>query len=101
MVANQTQTMKPLFLASNSPRRVALLSHLGLTFEVRAPLIREKTISKGTDDKIKEIVHENALQKALSILSTVDYGFIISGDTLVVTDENLVLGKPTTSEDAY
>ncbi len=92
--------MKPLFLASNSPRRAALLLQLELDFEVRAPKINERILNTGSDDDIITIVCENALQKVLSIISTIETGLIIGGDTLVVTDENLVLGKPKTTDEA-
>lgn len=93
--------MKPLFLASKSPRRATLLSHLGLTFEVRTPHGREISLTSGTDEEIINTVHENAMRKALSITSSIDSGFVLSGDTLVVTDENKVLGKPVTSTKAF
>ncbi|MHA2405710.1 MAG: Maf family protein [Candidatus Hermodarchaeia archaeon] len=92
--------MIPLFLASKSSRRAALLKHLGLTFEIHTPHGVEKTLKTGSDDDIINVVCHNALQKAFSVLPSIDNGFIIGGDTLVVTDTNLVLGKPKTSDEA-
>lgn len=91
--------MKLLFLASNSERRSSLLTQLGLQFQVLSPIIEEIEISAGTDAQIIKTVEENALRKAHSVQSTQD-GLIISGDTLVVTRENQVLGKPLTDEEA-
>jgi septum formation protein len=100
MAASYALPMIPLFLASKSTRRAALLKHLGLTFEIRTPHSQEKTITTGSDDEIIKTVCQNALQKAFSVLPTIDKGLIISGDTLVVTETNQVLGKPKTSDEA-
>lgn len=92
--------MPPLFLASKSPRRAQLLTHLGFEFTVCAPTDHEVHIRQGTEDEIIKVVNENALQKALSLLPAIDYGIILGGDTLVVTRDNLVLGKPKTVQEA-
>jgi septum formation protein len=101
MVARQPKTMKPLFLASNSPRRASILSQLGLEFTVLTPFYEEIILDSGSDDEIVNIAGQNALQKALSVRSVIDHGLIISGDTLVVTDRNKILGKPKTPEGAF
>lgn len=93
--------MIPLFLASKSPRRATLLTHLGLTFEILDPQIQEKTLTTGSDEEIVHVVRHNALQKAFSVLPTIEEGLIIGGDTLVVTNRNIVLGKPKTADEAY
>lgn len=91
--------MKLLFLASNSQRRSSLLTQLGLQFQVLSPTVEETEISAGTDAQIIKVVQDNALRKAQSVKSTQD-GLIISGDTLVVTRDNQVLGKPQTDDEA-
>ena len=91
--------MKLLFLASKSRRRSSLLTQLGLQFQVLSPTVEEIEISAGTDAQIIKVVQDNALRKAQSVKSTQD-GLIISGDTLVVTKDNQVLGKPQTDEEA-
>lgn len=93
--------MKPLFLASNSPRRANILSQLGLEFTVLTPFYKEIIRDSGSDDEIVNIAGQNALQKAHSVRSTINNGLIISGDTLVVTDQNKILGKPKTPEEAF
>ncbi|MFW9934050.1 MAG: Maf family protein [Candidatus Thorarchaeota archaeon] len=101
MVARQPKTMKPLFLASNSPRRATVLSQLGLEFTVLKPFYKEIILESGSDDEIVNITGQNALQKALSVRSIINHGLIISGDTLVVTDQNKILGKPKTPDEAF
>ncbi|MFX1581174.1 MAG: Maf family protein [Promethearchaeota archaeon] len=93
--------MSRLFLASNSPRRASLLTQLGLDFEVLTPQIKEKRLQSGTDSQIVRAVRGNALQKALSVVASLETGIVISGDTLVITDQNKVLGKPITPTEAY
>jgi septum formation protein len=92
--------MKPLFLASQSPRRATLLSQLGLPFQILSPLIEETTVTGTTKKAITQQTEQNALMKARSVLEMVDKGVIISGDTVVVTKQYHVLGKPTTPQDA-
>lgn len=92
--------MKRIFLASQSKRRSTLLLQLGLRFETILPQIQETVISTGSDTKIVEIVQSNALRKAQSLLNSVSEGLIISGDTLVVTKGNRILGKPQTHDEA-
>ncbi|MFX1491605.1 MAG: Maf family protein [Promethearchaeota archaeon] len=92
--------MKRIFLASQSKRRSTLLLQLGLRFETILPQIQETVISTGSDTKIVEIVQSNALRKAQSLLNSVSEGLIISGDTLVVTEDNRILGKPQTHDEA-
>jgi septum formation protein len=91
--------MKLLFLASKSKRRSDLLVQLGLQFQVVPPQIEEAELASGTDPQIIQTVQRNALHKAQSIKDTQN-GLIISGDTLVITKENQVLGKPQTKEEA-
>jgi septum formation protein len=100
VLAKRDAIMKLLFLASNSERRSSLLTQLGLQFQVLSPTVEELEISAGTDAQIIKTVEENALRKAQSVQSTQD-GLIISGDTLVVTRDNQVLGKPQTDEEAF
>jgi septum formation protein len=98
--ARKHAKMKLLFLASNSERRSTLLTQLGLQFQVISPTVKEIEISAGTDAQVIQTVENNALRKAQSVRLTQD-GLIISGDTLVVTRDNQVLGKPQTGEEAF
>jgi septum formation protein len=92
--------MKLIFLASRSQRRSSLLTQLGLQFQIIYPAVKETEISGGTDAQIIKVVEDNALRKAHSVQPTQD-GLVISGDTLVVTKDNQVLGKPLTDEEAF
>lgn len=83
-------------LASNSPRRRRLLAQLGLHYEVCDPGIDEVV------DQLKspaENVTLLALHKAQAAAHSVPEGIIISADTLVVLDGE-ILGKPVSPEDA-
>jgi septum formation protein len=93
--------MKPIFLASKSTRRAHILSQLGLRFKILAPLHQETRLKRANDAKIIETVTANALEKARSLTPSLKNGLIISGDTLVVTKDNEILGKPKSAEDAF
>jgi septum formation protein len=80
-------------LASQSPRRKALLENLGLTFQVQVSPGEETHPSA---DSIEEGVMLNAFAKAAAVGAMIpDPGAVVIGaDTLVVVD-GVVLGKPS------
>ncbi len=88
-------TLPRLVLASASPRRAALLSQLGLTFEV-CPSDVEEPLLSGT---AAEVTQKLALLKAETVARQYTEGIIIGADTLVSLDGEL-LGKPTDDADA-
>jgi len=83
-----------LILASGSPQRRALLSALGLDFEVRAPGLEEET-----DGEPRELVERNAIRKAEAIAADASDALVIGGDTEVVIDGE-VLGQAGNEEEA-
>jgi septum formation protein len=88
--------MKPLVLASRSPRRKALLEKLGLPYRVLEVDIDE-TFLPG--ESIERSVQRLAAEKALVCLSEIADGIVIGCDTVVVVDSQ-VLGKPRDPDDA-
>lgn len=94
-------TLKPLclILASASPRRAALLSQIGLTFEIRPSDVPEPPHSRYADKRVDEVTRELALLKAKAVARHCNEGVIIGADTLVSLDGKL-FGKPTDDEDA-
>jgi septum formation protein len=84
----------PIVLASGSPQRRALLSALGLDFEVRAPGIEEETVGEPL-----ELVERNATRKAEAVAAQVPDALVIAGDTEVVINGE-VLGQPENWEEA-
>lgn len=96
--------MTQLILASQSPRRIDLLSKLGLQFEV-VPSDKEEIIPPGLSPE--EVVLAIAEQKGEEVLSRLskriegeDAPFLIlAADTLVVFEGDL-LGKPSDREEA-
>lgn len=88
-----------LVLASASPRRTALLSQIGLTFEVRPSDVVEPPHSAFSDKRGDEITRKLALLKAKSVAQHYSEGIIIGADTLVSLNGKL-LGKPANDADA-
>jgi septum formation protein len=78
----------PLVLASKSPQRNALLSALGLEFEIVDPAIEEST-----DGEPRDLVVGNAIRKAEAVASDRPDALVIAGDTEVVIGD-AVLGQP-------
>lgn len=98
------QNVNQLVLASQSPRRIDLLTKLGLEFEV-LPSDKEEIIPPGLSPE--EVVLAIAEQKAEDVVSRLRKRIeseaipflILAADTLVVFDGQL-LGKPSDRADA-
>lgn len=83
--------MRPVVLASGSPRRRELLAQMGVTeFEV-LPARGEETAPEGL--KPDELVRQLALQKAEEVFALRPEATVIGADTIVVLEDE-VLGKP-------
>lgn len=83
-------TAPPLVLASASPRRAALLSRLGLEFEVRpADLPEEEAPGEGPEEHAERLARE----KAARIRDERPDALVVGADTVVVLDGR-ILGKP-------
>ncbi|CCO07675.1 Maf family protein [Desulforamulus hydrothermalis] len=88
--------MRPIILASASPRRRELLANLGLPFEVRVSDVDE------TFDEtlpVAQQAEQLALRKATAVAAQCGEGLVIGADTIVVLD-NKPLGKPTHRQEA-
>ncbi len=86
-----------IILASASPRRAELLQHITEDFEI-IPSQEEELIDEVLDHH--ELVMELARVKAVSVLKKHPEALVIGSDTIVAVD-NLVLGKPKDTEDAF
>lgn len=87
-----------LVLASQSPRRNALMRHVGFTFDTIVPNVDEEAVP--TNMPPSSYVEHLALLKAQAAAATAqDEAIIIGSDTTVVL-ENVVLNKPSDPEDA-
>lgn len=88
--------MRPLILASGSPRRQSLLGSLGVDFRV----ITSNAHEPNTGDTPAEIVIQNAIIKRDDVAATTsEPAIIIAADTLVFYEEH-VLPKPVDLDDA-
>ncbi len=87
---------KRLILASNSPRRIALLKSLGHHFDV-VPHDTEECVSY--DVSPDELVRRLAFQKAQDVAQRVENAVIIGADTIVLLN-HCILGKPVDASDA-
>jgi septum formation protein len=88
--------MRPLILASQSPRRKILLKQIGLKFRVIPSHVSEVlSPNQSPGDNAKRI----AINKASEVAARLQKGIVIGADTIVVLDHN-VLGKPTSKDDA-
>jgi len=85
-----------LVLASASPRRKELLRGLGLDFQV-TPADVEETVLEG--ESAQETVARLSLAKAAAVASTLNSGFVIGADSMVVL-EGRPIGKPADEEEA-
>src|SRR5262245_29673518 len=86
-----------LVLASQSPRRKELLAILGYPFTVVPSSIDETPIAgEGPDTFVVRVARE----KGTEVASRVSQSIIISADTVVTVDGE-ILGKPSDKNDAF
>jgi septum formation protein len=83
-------------LASKSPRRRELLSAGGYDFDTVKPEFVERSDVHLT---VKELTAFNALRKGLAVADARPQSIVLSADTLVMLDGE-VIGKPRDCEDA-
>ena len=88
--------VQPLVLASQSPRRKELLDILGVAFSIVVPTIDE---TPRAGESFESYVLRVAREKAMDVASRVAGSVILSADT-VVTIDGEILGKPTDRGDA-
>ena len=90
------RTVKPIILASRSPRRIHLLHQIGFSFTVQ-----ESGVDEHIPDGIapEEVVRRLSLEKASRVAERLHDGIVIGADTIVVLDGK-ILGKPSSKEEA-
>jgi septum formation protein len=88
-------TLKPLVLASASPRRKQYFEDLGLDFIVQTSEVEEKNIPGENPEKF---VKRMAEEKAMAVIKYFPESWVVAADTVVVFDDR-ILGKPN-DEDA-
>ncbi len=86
----------PLILASGSPRRKALLAHLGIPFRIHVSDAPE-TLEPGLPPEAQATIL--AARKARAVVATIESGLVLGADTIVVLDGE-ILGKPVDDADA-
>ena len=86
-----------LILASGSPRRRELLEEAGVSFEVIVPEVNEESLP---EELPKDMVLRLSRTKADAIASKHPGRFVLAADTIAVTKEDSILGKPKDSHDA-
>jgi septum formation protein len=82
--------VKPLVLASSSPRRAELLRAAGVPFVVRSVLVDE---SMHPGERPADYVRRLALAKASAVAAAPDE-LVLGADTVVVAAAGACLGKP-------
>jgi septum formation protein len=96
-IAYSEECMQKIVLASASPRRVELLTQVGLDFEVMPSSVEEnfdETLSP------EQIVCDLAYRKAKHVADLIEgNSLVIGADTIVLSEK--ILGKPSDKREAY
>ncbi len=87
--------MRPLVLASRSPQRSAILTRLGIRFEIRPSDVEE--LEEGEPEAV---AMENALRKARAVRDPERDELVLGVDTLVELDGR-IYGKPVDERSAH
>jgi len=88
--------MKPIILASASPRRKDLLKQIGINFEIDPSNYQEE---KHLNLEPYELAKYLSLQKAKDVATRHKKSIIIAADTFVAF-EGKIIGKPSSEEEA-
>jgi septum formation protein len=91
--------MKPLYLASGSPRRRELLTQIGVPFTAISADIDETPLDHETPSAYVERLARGKAGAGLHALQTGTDGCVLGADTAVVLDGR-ILGKPRDQADA-
>ncbi len=92
------RTRIPILLASTSPRRIGLLSCLGLPFRTASPEVDESAVACNARTA-RERAELSALAKANWAAERHPGEVVVAGDT-IVADNGEVLGKPSDAAEA-
>lgn len=84
------KTLRPLILASGSPRRRDFLSELGLHFQVKTAAVDEADLP---GERPEAFVRRLACEKAWAVAKDYPEHIVLGADTVVVR-EGVLLGKP-------
>jgi septum formation protein len=98
MMNNAIHLTTPLILASQSPRRSALLTEAGIAFEAVNPRYEEPATS-GFHPNPAAFAESISLNKAASLVADYPDRIILAADTVVAVG-NEIFGKPADIDDA-
>jgi septum formation protein len=87
-----------VILGSQSPRRKELLASLDIDFEINVKSVDESIPNNVASSEAAEYLALKKLQ-AFDVLEF-NTALVITADTIVVNEENTVLGKPSSEEEA-
>ena len=73
--------LRPLILASTSPRRQSLLAELGIPFTISAPTLEQETLDPALP--LAEALEHLALEKARSVARDNPQALVLGADTIV------------------
>jgi septum formation protein len=94
--AGRLKGVRPLILASSSPRRSEILKAVGWPFEAHAAGVDE---TRRAGEAPEDFVRRLAREKAEAVAHTRLFGLVLGADTTVVVDGE-ILEKPRDAEDA-
>jgi len=89
-------SMPGLYLASQSPRRAALLRQMGFRFEILPAEVSEDDVQ--STDPVGHVL-ELSRKKAEAVFARVREGYVVGADTIVCID-GAILGKPKDASEA-
>ena len=92
--------MKPIILASSSPRRQEILKLMNIPYQVIIPNYKEEYPDDLELEKIPEFLATRKVDAvARSAPAEIEYPWILGADTVIIKDRK-ILGKPENQEQA-
>ena len=93
--------MEPIILASSSPRRQEILQLLNIPFIVHPADCDETVPDTLPPREIPEAIATKKVRSVMQALTAQEIPWILGADTMILTDEGKLLGKPDGQDEAF
>ncbi|MBQ5491849.1 MAG: septum formation protein Maf [Treponema sp.] len=92
--------MEPIILASSSPRRQEILQSLNIPFIVH-PADCDETVKTASDPhEVPELLAAKKVKSVTQVLAEQEIPWVLGADTMIITSDGTLLGKPADQDEA-
>ena len=92
--------MEPIVLASSSPRRQEILQSLNIPFIVHPADCDEQLVSSTDPHEVPELIAAKKVKSVMQVLANQEIPWMLGADTMIITSDGKLLGKPKDQDEA-